>query len=168
MKSVLTEFRIVFETIGFEINEFAVVPAKYISVLKIEGIKEVRYMKELVRNYKRPRPFMYRTPQDEPVVYKFKQAEIIYFQLDKEADGKIFTNNGVELFNRILDGNRDPCRIDLKYSDGTEELIKVDFDPDDFYSDDKGSQIKNLLQFHSLLTNGNLNVRIGEIRKDRY
>ena len=102
------------------------------------------------------------------VVYKFKQAENIYFELVKEADGKIFTNNGEELFNRILDSNRDPCRIDLKYSDGTEELIEVDFDLDDYYSDDRGTQIKNLLQFHTILNNGNLSIRIGEIRKDRY
>lgn len=169
MKSVLTELKIVFETIGFEIDEFAVVPAKYISALKIEGIKEVRYIKELVRGHQWPGVMWWaRTPKDEPVVYKFKQAEIIYFQLDKESDGKIFTNTNVELFNRILDSNRDLCRIDLKYSDGTEELIQVDFDQEDYYSDDRGTQIKNLLQFHTLLTNGNLSVRIGEIRKDRY
>ena len=163
MKSVLTELKIVFKTTGFEINEFAVVPAKYIAALEIEGIKEARYIKKLVRG----KWSVYRKPKDERIVYKFKQAEIIYFELVEEADGEIFTNNNVELFNRILDSDRDLCRIDLKYSDGTEELIQVDFDLEDYYSDDGSIQIKNLLQFHSLLTNGNLSVSIGE-KKVRY
>ena len=112
MEALLTEFKIVFTD-----KEFVIIPVNYLLSLNVAGIKESRHMK-------------FKGLEEEAItISKKKYAELIEITVAKEAENKIFTSAGKELFKRILLKD-DIRRIELKYSDGTGEIIFADYSAD--------------------------------------
>ena len=107
--SVLTELKIIFDD-----KEYVVVPVNYVLSLNVSGIQESRHIKR---------------KKSEPLIFKSKYAEMIDIEIAKEAADKIFTSRGTELFKKIRN-NKDITKIELKYSDGTEEVICADYSAD--------------------------------------
>ena len=123
MGFVLTELKIIFKD-----KEYVVVPVNYLLSLGITGIQESRHMKR---------------EQSEPLIYKSKYAELIDITIAKEAADKIFTSRGTELFKKILNKN-DITKIELKYSDGTGEIICADYSAD-FTTGENEWQVSNTI-----------------------
>ncbi len=142
--------------IGFENVEVVNIPPEYIMELRIWGMKDWRLIhrndEEIGGN-------------NELVLFlKRKKAEGVFMKIDKVAKGKIMTSvaNFItgcenELFWRIM---RYPDIVDLKikYSDGTEEEIDVDWE-----DGNKGGEI-NALQKNAFDDEENLVIKIGKMR----
>ena len=119
----------------FENYEGVEIPAKFISALKIEGIRDYRKIEGFNK-----------------IVFKGKFAEKIFIQIDKTAEN-ILTDWNNKIFERILQYS-DISDIVLKYVDGSEETFSTDWE---------GICEINDLQENYFDECGNLTVKIGKV-----
>lgn len=138
MDITVTEVRL-----GFENVEGVHIPPQYVTDVRIAGIKEWRIIS--------------RRGDDELGVFlRAKDAEKFIMVIDKAAKGQVLTFEGNELFERIT-RHADITDIELKYSDGLEENIYVDWE-----DGNAGGEI-NALQRHYFDNEGNLVIKIGKL-----
>lgn len=139
MEITVTEVRL-----GFENVEAVNIPPRYVMDVRVEGIKEWR--------------FLYRRDDELGVFLRAKDAKGLIMIIDKAAKGQVLTSEGNELFERIT-RHPDITDIELKYSDGLEENIYVDWE-----DATKGGE-ENLLQKNSYDYEGNLVIKIGRFER---
>ena len=108
--------------IAFENVEVIEIPAKFISVLTMRGVKEFRNS--------------YQNDDEGLAMFRGTSAEKIYLQIDKTAKDKFFSDSDNELFARI-NQYQDITSFTLIYSDKFTEEI---------YSHWEGSDETNNLQ----------------------
>ncbi len=125
--------------ICFENVETIKVPAEYILVLCMDGIK----------NFCRS----FQNDEAGLVMCRGTYAERIILKIDKKAKGKITSSEGNELFQRLT-RYQDITDIELKYSYGVEECICSDWK-----DATKGGE-ENVLQKISFDGAGNLIIEI--------
>ena len=142
MDVVLTEIKITFANH----SGFVVVPAEYLLRLTVQGVKDVRNMKGIF-GLKRQRT------DTAAVISKSKFAETIDIVIANSAAGKIFTDKGAALFDRIK--FNDIVSVALKYADGTVEIIFADYHP----NTDTG---ENEIQYSSVDGDGDLWISVGK------
>lgn len=127
--------------IGFENVEGVKIPAQYVSVLCMDGIKDFRRS--------------FQNDEEGLAMCRGTYAERIILKINKSAKGKLTSNEGNEIFQRLT-RYRDIVDIKLKYSDGVEETICSDWE-----NATKGGE-ENLLQNNSCDDGGNLIIEIGK------
>ncbi len=127
--------------IGFENVEGVKVPAEYVSILCMDGIK----------NFRRS----FQNDEEGLVMLRGTYAERIILKIEKSAKGKLISNGGNEIFQRLT-RYHDIVDIELKYSDGVEETIRADWE-----DATKGGE-ENLLQKNSFDDKENLIIEIGK------
>lgn len=127
--------------IGFENVEGVKIPAQYVSVLCMDGIKDFRRS--------------FQNDEEGLAMCRGTYAERIILKIDNSAKGKLTSNEGNEIFQRLT-RYHDIVDIKLKYSDGVEENICSDWE-----DATKGGE-ENLLQKNSFDDKGNLIIEIGK------
>lgn len=127
--------------ICFENVEGIKVPAKYILVLCMDGLK----------NFRRS----FQNDKEGLAICKGTYAERIILKIDKSAKGKLTSSEGNELFQRLT-RYADITNIELKYWDGDEENIYADWE-----DATKGGE-ENLLQKNYFDDRGNLIIEMGK------
>ena len=140
MFATLREVKIIFENV-----EVITVPAKYILVMYMEGIKEFRRS--------------FQNDGEGLVMFRGIYAEKIFIKIDVSAKSKIFSDSDNELFQRIT-CYPDITSIGLKYSDGVEESICSD------WKDATKGEEENFLQDTYFEGKGNLVIKIGKFDED--
>lgn len=132
--------------ICFENVECIKIPAEYILVLCMDGIK----------NFRRS----FQNDEEGLAMCRDTYVEKIILKIDKSAKGKITSSEGNEVFQRLT-RYADITDIELKYSDGVEENIYADWE-----DATKGGE-ENLLQKNSFDGAGNLIIEIGHLDKNK-
>ena len=127
--------------ICFENVEGIKVPAEYILVLCMDGIK----------NFRRS----FQNDEEGLAMCRGTYAERIILKIDKSAKGKLTSSEDNELFQRLT-RYADITNIELKYVDGVEENIYADWE-----DATKGGE-ENLLQKNSFDDRENLIIEIGK------
>lgn len=124
--------------IAFENVEVIEIPAKFVTVLSMHGIKDFRNS--------------YQNDDEGLTMFRGTSAEKIFLQIDKLAKDKFFSSNDFELFAR-LNRWQDITNFELTYSDGFKEEIYTAWD---------GTDEINNLQKNSFDDEGNLIIKIGK------
>lgn len=136
MSSVMTEINLWFEN-----GELVTVPAKYIVLISVHGIKD-----SFRSNWEHEE-------QEEIHIFKKRVAESLYLIIRKSAAGIIRTDFDAELFERFNQW-KDLVGIEPKYSDGSSEEIYLPWEEENYQT------FENKLQKNSFDEYGNLVIEV--------